>query len=140
MIAPLLAALLPIAWHGPATHGAMRSLPRARPASMLSEELRVKLVQKGFAVPGMEEAGREATAKATERLCTQAAPCPLDASELLFSTLQAAGVALLFLLFFSQLAASASDEGMLDLEAQAERSRARRHARSRTSAMVSCAN
>ena len=88
---------------------------------MLSSDLASKLVQKGFAVPGMEELGREVKADNLAR-CTQAAPCDFDAASFLGSVLQTAGGAALFVLLLSQ--AFAFDEGAL--QEQAARSQQRR--------------
>ena len=80
---------------------------------MISDEVGRKLAQKGFAIPGMEDVGREVEGDAAARLCTQAAPCDFDAVASAISLLQTVGGAVLFVLFIAQVAGSTFDEAAL---------------------------
>ena len=107
--------------HG--VYGARPLRSTARP-SMISDEMGRKLAQKGFAIPGMEDVGREVKGDMAARLCTAQAPCDFDAPGAIVSLLQTVGGAVIFVLFIAQVAGSTIDEEAL--EEQAARSRARR--------------
>ena len=101
-----------------------RGATRAPVAAMISEELARGLVQKGFAIPGMEEAGRQV--QDTARLCTQEAPCDFDAWQFASSLALSPGGVVLVALFFYNIGTASFDEDAL--ASQAERSQRRREA------------
>ncbi|KAL3899562.1 MAG: hypothetical protein SGPRY_012621 [Prymnesium sp.] len=96
---------------------------------MVSDELGRQLAAKGFAVPGMEDVGREVRDQMTTRACTQAAPCEFDIFSAAASLFETVAAAVLFFLFLGQVVGSTLDEDAL--EAQAIKSRERRDRRMR---------
>lgn len=130
VVAAFACALL--AWRGPAL--APRGT-RTPPATLaIPPDVKLKLAQGGLAIPGMEDAAREATAErlaasapAAERLCTAAAPCAFDAGAFLSSAATVPLAVVALALIGGLAGATADDDEFLEaLEARAERSRRRR--------------